>query len=107
MATLDNANPVVKATSSTVKRFDIFADDDWSDYSDEARIASDEDDVDAIEDIDAQEVYDLIKNINDPEHPLTLEQLSVVNCDHITVKHGPRPSILIEFTPTVSNRLST
>ncbi len=28
--------------------------------------------------IDALEVYEMVRNINDPEHPLTLEQLKVV-----------------------------
>lgn len=35
--------------------------------------------------ITQQEVFDIIRNIQDPEHPLTLEQLNVVNCDHVTV----------------------
>ena len=29
--------------------------------------------------IDAEEVFDLIRHVNDPEHPLTLEQLKVVS----------------------------
>jgi hypothetical protein len=36
--------------------------------------------------IDADEVFDLIRNIQDPEHPLTLEQLSVVRRGHVEVK---------------------
>ena len=32
-----------------------------------------------------QAVFDIIRNIQDPEHPLTLEQLKVVNVDHIEV----------------------
>jgi len=35
--------------------------------------------------IDQREVFDMIRNIQDPEHPLTLEQLNVVNCSHISV----------------------
>jgi hypothetical protein len=31
--------------------------------------------------IDAREVFDIIRNINDPEHPLTLEELNVVRLD--------------------------
>lgn len=27
---------------------------------------------------DAREIFDLIRNINDPEHPLSLEELNVV-----------------------------
>lgn len=35
--------------------------------------------------IDQREIFDMIRNIQDPEHPLTLEQLNVVNCSHISV----------------------
>ncbi|SPO21455.1 uncharacterized protein UTRI_00937_B [Ustilago trichophora] len=56
--------------------------------------------------IDSQEIYDLIRSITDPEHPLTLEQLAVVNASHITVSHGEAstnklPHVLLEFTPTI------
>ncbi|KAJ2350659.1 MIP18 protein galla-2 [Coemansia erecta] len=50
--------------------------------------------------IDADEVYDLIRNINDPEHPLTLEQLHVTNRDHIYVDDGAS-HVRIDFTPTI------
>lgn len=58
------------------------------------------------ESIDSQEIYDLIRSITDPEHPLTLEQLAVVNASHITVSHGDQaqnklPHVLLEFTPTI------
>jgi metal-sulfur cluster biosynthetic enzyme len=46
-------------------------------------------------------VADLIRSISDPEHPLTLEQLAVVSSEQITVNHGKRPSVLVEFTPTI------
>ena len=32
---------------------------------------------------DPREVFDLIRNVNDPEHPLTLEQLNVVELDKV------------------------
>ncbi|EPQ28191.1 uncharacterized protein PFL1_04019 [Pseudozyma flocculosa PF-1] len=56
--------------------------------------------------IDSQEVYDLIRSITDPEHPLTLEQLAVVNASHIVVEQGDAaanklPHVLLEFTPTI------
>ncbi|PIA17490.1 hypothetical protein COEREDRAFT_41037 [Coemansia reversa NRRL 1564] len=50
--------------------------------------------------IDAKEVYDQIRKINDPEHPLTLEQLRVINCEHITVDDAAS-RVVIEFTPTI------
>lgn len=34
---------------------------------------------------DEEEVFDMIRSINDPEHPLTLEQLNVVNLQDIKV----------------------
>ncbi|KAI9308443.1 hypothetical protein BJ944DRAFT_260198 [Cunninghamella echinulata] len=56
---------------------------------------------DAIEDpIDAEEIFDLIRSISDPEHPLTLEQLNVTQNEHITVDNE-KNHILIEFTPTI------
>ena len=35
--------------------------------------------------VEAWEVFDIIRNIQDPEHPLTLEQLNVVNLEHIII----------------------
>lgn len=32
---------------------------------------------------DTREIFDLIRDINDPEHPLTLEQLNVVTEDQV------------------------
>lgn len=43
-------------------------------------------------------LIDLIRHINDPEHPLTLEQLNVVQPAHVQVISN---SILVEFTPTI------
>lgn len=60
---------------------------------------------DDIEDpIDAREVYDLIKDIKDPEHPLTLEDLNVVREDQISIDHHDKV-ITVEFSPTI-NRCS-
>lgn len=47
---------------------------------------------------DELEIFDLIKNINDPEHPLTLEQLNVVQLKQITLNQN---IITVEFTPTI------
>jgi len=43
---------------------------------------------------------DLIKNINDPEHPLTLEELHVVQEDLIRISDAQN-SVHISFTPTI------
>jgi hypothetical protein len=43
----------------------------------------------------AEEVFDIIRNIQDPEHPHTLEQLGVVNLEHIkVVDEGTTPGTL-------------
>jgi len=45
-----------------------------------------------------------LSNISDPEHPLTLSQLAVVQLPHITVKDdpsAPMSSVLVEITPTI------
>ena len=43
---------------------------------------------------------DLIRDINDPEHPLTLEQLNVVQQGHIEIEDD-RNKVLVYFTPTI------
>lgn len=58
--------------------------------------------------IDAQEIFDLIATISDPEHPLTLAQLAVVNLSDITVTHGANKKydtseVLIKITPTITH----
>lgn len=57
---------------------------------------------DVADEIDAREIFDLIRNIKDPEHPLTLEQLNVVNEDLIYVNDKESRAV-IQFTPTISH----
>ncbi|KAL7949687.1 hypothetical protein V8C42DRAFT_218788 [Trichoderma barbatum] len=73
--------------------------------------AATEDDLSA-EPIDEQEIYDLISNITDPEHPVSLGQLSVVNLPDIRITPSPAlgvPSpntivqVTVELTPTVTH----
>lgn len=60
---------------------------------------------DSIEDpIDAREIFDKIKDIKDPEHPLSLEELNVVREDQISVSSDGK-HVTVEFTPTI-NRCS-
>jgi len=54
--------------------------------------------IEESEPIDQQEVFDLIRSISDPEHPLTLEQLRVVSAEQVELGQN---SIMVEFTPTV------
>ncbi|KAJ1958950.1 Cytosolic iron-sulfur assembly component 2B [Dipsacomyces acuminosporus] len=66
-----------------------------------ARRIQDSDFDDCVDDpIDSDEVYELIRNINDPEHPLTLEQLHVTNREHVQVDDS-KNHVLVEFTPTI------
>jgi metal-sulfur cluster biosynthetic enzyme len=70
--------------------------------------SSSDDGQDLVEPIDEQEVYDLIATICDPEHPLSLGSLSVVNLPDIHIK-GPSSSrsnistVLVEITPTITH----
>jgi len=50
--------------------------------------------------IDSLEVFEHIRHLNDPEHPLTLEQLKVVQVDHVKVDNEAG-TIDIQFTPTI------
>lgn len=90
---MDNPNPKIFAQSSSRKRDLCFNDE-------------------LVDEVDALEIFDLIKNINDPEHPVSLEQLNVVRPEHIYIKDSksfnneiPRDfrlkTILVHFTPTI------
>ena len=52
--------------------------------------------------VDNIEIFDLIRDIEDPEHPLTLEQLNVVSPEQISVDLSKK-EIVVKFTPTVPN----
>ncbi|EDO16246.1 hypothetical protein Kpol_505p23 [Vanderwaltozyma polyspora DSM 70294] len=71
---------------------------------DESIESFDDEDFDQI---DAQEIYDLIAHISDPEHPLTLGQLAIVNIDDIEViDNGNRDEIsevIVRITPTITH----
>ncbi|KAI0976999.1 FAM96B protein [Xylaria arbuscula] len=70
------------------------------------------DDGDTIEPIDEQEIYDLISTISDPEHPLSLGQLAVVNLPDIHITPSPSAAladpnaltqVLVKITPTITH----
>ncbi|CCH58963.1 hypothetical protein TBLA_0B01200 [Henningerozyma blattae CBS 6284] len=62
---------------------------------------------DTIDPIDAQEIYDLTAYIQDPEHPLTLGQLSIVNLEdiqvHDTGNQKEMAEVVIHITPTITH----
>ncbi|KAI1419934.1 FAM96B protein [Xylaria sp. FL1777] len=72
---------------------------------------TDSDDGFTIEPIDEQEIYDLISTISDPEHPLSLGQLAVVNLPDIHITPSPSAlagldsltQVLVKITPTITH----
>ncbi|SCV67098.1 BQ2448_5744 [Microbotryum intermedium] len=119
----DNANPVVHATPSSNRRRSQARvrhlvldddDDDWLTMTPNAAfgatppqsmhdvvVPSVESPPGLTEAIDSDEIFDLIRSITDPEHPLTLEQLAVVSAPQIHVTDGTHPRVVVEFTPTI------
>ncbi|KAG4081648.1 DUF59-domain-containing protein [Neocallimastix lanati (nom. inval.)] len=81
-----NANPKVYEVSKKIKISDIDFD---INEQDETR-----------EPIDNEEIFDLIRTINDPEHPLTLEQLNVIRLESIHVEDSNN-YISVTFYPTI------
>jgi len=80
-----------------------------SDPFDAPGLASDSDgDDDTPEAIDEQEIYDLISTICDPEHPLSLGSLSVVNLPDIHILPPTTPqsaisTVRVDITPTITH----
>ncbi|CAG8476172.1 3128_t:CDS:2 [Acaulospora colombiana] len=81
---LINVNPTIYARSRASRRI----------------LTKQEEEEESIDSIDAQEIFDLIRSISDPEHPLTLEELNVTQLDHVKID-DKNNRILIEFTPTI------
>ncbi|XP_043937902.1 cytosolic iron-sulfur assembly component 2B [Protopterus annectens] len=79
---LENANPLIYQRTG------------------ERQLTAQEEDEDVADKIDDREIFDLIRSINDPEHPLTLEELNVV--EQVRVKVNDDESVVsVEFTPTI------
>ncbi|XP_062923317.1 cytosolic iron-sulfur assembly component 2B [Mobula hypostoma] len=79
---LENANPLVFSRSA------------------ERPVTAAEQDERQAELIDGREVFDLIRSINDPEHPLSLEELNVVEQVRVNVVDQEN-SVSVAFTPTI------
>jgi hypothetical protein len=85
-----NPNPVVYAVKPSVKRRrhdngDLLHLGDSLVTSVDVDDEADNNTVDARDAVDSAEVFELIRHLADPEHPLTLEQLHVVRAEHIEV----------------------
>ena len=52
--------------------------------------------------IDPLEVFELIRTIKDPEHPISLEQLYVIQLKNIKVD-DKNNTVVVFFTPTIPN----
>ncbi|XP_076852873.1 cytosolic iron-sulfur assembly component 2B [Brachyhypopomus gauderio] len=81
-ARLENANPLIFQRTG------------------ERPLTASEEDENVADPIDDREIFDLIRSINDPEHPLSLEELNVV--EQVRVKVNDEEStVSVEFTPTI------
>ncbi|KAK9165541.1 hypothetical protein Scep_000732 [Stephania cephalantha] len=78
---LINANPIVHAKKERIARTEDLHCDDA---------------------VDPLDIYDSVRDIRDPEHPYSLEQLSVLSEESVTVDEK-RGRILITFTPTIQH----
>jgi len=85
-APLQNANPTVYAAVV--------------DRASAQRRAAEERDESMADDFDEAEVFDMIRHLNDPEHPLTLEQLKVLTVGSVALDNAAH-TIDIRFTPTI------
>ncbi|XP_061546463.1 cytosolic iron-sulfur assembly component 2B isoform X2 [Phycodurus eques] len=79
---LENANPVIFERSG------------------ERLLTAADEDEDVHDPIDDREIFDLIRSINDPEHPLSLEELNVVEQFRVKV-NDTDSNVDVEFTPTI------
>ncbi|XP_046696523.1 cytosolic iron-sulfur assembly component 2B [Silurus meridionalis] len=79
---LENANPFIFQRSG------------------ERLLTASEEDEGVPDPIDDREIFDHIRSISDPEHPLSLEELNVV--EEVRVKvNDQENNVSVEFTPTI------
>ncbi|XP_077244792.1 MIP18 family protein (DUF59) [Tasmannia lanceolata] len=85
ISSLINANPIIYERKERRERSEHIDADEY-----------------AVEPIDQQEVFDHVRDIKDPEHPYSLEELKVVSEDAIEV-NDERSHVSVTFTPTVEH----
>ncbi|KAF8061595.1 FAM96B protein [Lyophyllum atratum] len=88
-----NPNPTIFSTKPTARKSDLLNQSLWINEK-----VVQEDNPDEPDPIDQDEIFDLIRSIDDPEHPNTLEELRVVSAPQVNVKGN---HVLVEFTPTI------
>lgn len=84
MASLINANPIVYNVLSGNKYDDVLEFEDENER----------------EEFTSYEIFNYLRKLNDPEHPLTLEQLNVISIENINISDVDS-SVLVRFTPTI------
>ena len=96
-AALDNLNPVVRERENVRRREEVPGLGSLASGAGPGTSAEDEREL-----IDSIEVFEHIRDIADPEHPYSLEQLGVVSHEQIDVDdRGGK--IEVRFTPTVAH----
>ncbi|XP_019420982.1 PREDICTED: protein AE7-like [Lupinus angustifolius] len=86
MSGLINANPTIyEKKERRVRTTPLFSDQD-----------------DAVEPIDQLEVFDHLRDIKDPEHPYSLEELKVITEEAVEVD-DKKSYVRVTFTPTVEH----
>ncbi|KAI9533521.1 Cytosolic iron-sulfur assembly component 2B [Dissostichus eleginoides] len=93
--TLENANPVIFQRSGERLLTDTDADEDVHDPIDDREIF----DI-LFKFCSARKLLHLIRSINDPEHPLSLEELNVLEQVRVKVNDA-ESSVDVQFTPTI------
>lgn len=83
MEELQNANPIVYSIDQSKETFSF------------SYLNEDEREI-----FSTTEIFNAIRDLNDPEHPLTLEQLNVLSLENIIVD-DLRNKIVVQFTPTI------
>ena len=83
-----NLNPLIKTNLFKYK----------SDFLEKRQKMENDDEIE--DEIDIYEIFDLIRNINDPEHPYNLEELNIISLEDIIVDNKNR-IITVYFTPTI------
>ena len=85
-----NSNPVVYKISESLLDIDYI-------HNDINEIHVDDNSRD---EFTSDEIFELIRYLNDPEHPLTLEQLNVVSVNNVKV-NDKLSKVDVLFTPTI------
>lgn len=100
-----NNIPDLTSDESSLQSEGEYSSEDGDDTAGRSKMS--EYDAEPADPVDVQEIYDLTAHICDPEHPLTLGQLSIVNLPDIEVHDDGNPAnlaeVIIRITPTITH----